>query len=105
MKNILLSFALLGLSLTGMAQTRYVDNVFNRNDVVITPNVPFTKTPAPASNPSRYRFKPATSNLSPVPKNGINNAKKIKGISINARLNIRVNGIFAAATVIRRAIK
>jgi hypothetical protein len=59
MKNILLSFALLGLSLTGMAQTRYVDNVFNRNDVVITPNVPFGQNyyflsfpPAPSGSSS-----------------------------------------------------
>ena len=41
MKNILLSFTLLGLSLTGFAQTRYVDDVFSRSDVVMTPNVPF----------------------------------------------------------------
>lgn len=41
MKNLLLSFTLLGLSLTGFAQTRYVDDVFSRSDVVMTPNVPF----------------------------------------------------------------
>jgi hypothetical protein len=37
---------------------------------------------APARRPSLYKFKEPTSNRSPLPKNGINRAKKIKGISI-----------------------
>ena len=59
MKNLLLSAALLSMSLAGMAQTRYVDDVFSRNDVVITPNVTFGQNyyflnfpPAPSGSSS-----------------------------------------------------
>jgi hypothetical protein len=59
MKNIFLSTLLLGLSLTAVAQTRYVDDVFSRNDVVFNPNVPFGQNyyflsypPAPSGSSS-----------------------------------------------------
>jgi hypothetical protein len=59
------------------------------------PSVPLATMLAPASKPSRYKFKDPTSNRSPLPKKGIKRAKKIKGISINDLLATVVIGNLA----------
>jgi len=72
---------------------------------VSTPSVPFTTIPAPASKPSRYKLNGPATNLSPEPKKGIKIAKKMNGISINARLNKSVKGIFAIAATAKTQMK
>ena len=59
------------------------------------PKVPFATILAPASKPSRYRFNDPTSNLSPLPKKGINNAKNTNGISIKDLFATVIIGSFA----------